>query len=152
MWHKRREHLAKPLDFLKIGHHGSINATPRHKDKDADYEINQILDSLLPLPAENRSPAAQALVSTERSNYRTIPDADLLVELGRRVKNVRHYQDEFALKPEFDINKEINEHFAELEAAWFDKPQPWRTDLEHLLTGAEFVDVIITANDNSGEA
>ena len=29
MWEKHRDtHLKKPLDFLKIGHHGSINATP----------------------------------------------------------------------------------------------------------------------------
>lgn len=28
MWNKRKELLAKPLDFLKVGHHGSFNATP----------------------------------------------------------------------------------------------------------------------------
>src|SRR6185369_4069042 len=41
MWEKHRKtHLSKPLDFLKIGHHGSINATPpplseQPKSKDA---------------------------------------------------------------------------------------------------------------------
>ena len=29
MWEKhRKNHLKEPIDFLKIGHHGSINATP----------------------------------------------------------------------------------------------------------------------------
>ena len=29
MWEKHRDgHLKEPVDFLKIGHHGSINATP----------------------------------------------------------------------------------------------------------------------------
>jgi beta-lactamase superfamily II metal-dependent hydrolase len=144
MWHQRQEHLQKPLDFLKIGHHGSFNATPRRKDKDADYEVNQILDAILPLPAENETPAALALVSTQRANYKTIPDASLLVELGRRVSNGRHYAAAFTTRLDVNIEEDINAFFREQEAEWFDHPQPWRTDLENLLSGALFVDVNLT--------
>ena len=29
MWEERQKHLLEPLDFLKVGHHGSLNATPK---------------------------------------------------------------------------------------------------------------------------
>ncbi len=143
MWKKRRRWLKEPVDFLKIGHHGSINATPRDKTRGADYEINQILDAILPLPPADAEPTAQAVVSTERSYYQPIPESDLLVELGRRVRNTREYQSLFAdqgLDPAAELK-----YYQEEEEDFLGKPQPQRTDLEKLLLDKDYVDVVIDA-------
>jgi hypothetical protein len=69
--------FAKPVDFLKISHHGSHNGTPL-----------QLLDSLLPV---KRKTSAQVLVSTKRNVYGTknpVPDKFLLEELARRSRKV----------------------------------------------------------------
>lgn len=147
MWHERGEHLQQPLDFLKIGHHGSFNATPRREDKDPDYEVNKILDHILPRPGEGEGPpTAQAIVSTKRKQYDPIPDAGLLVELGKRVSNTRSYLSALQENEDFDAQRDIN-LFAEYEATWLDQPQPLRTDMENLLNGAAFIDVEIEAGD-----
>lgn len=147
MWHERKDHLLQPLDFLKIGHHGSINATPRRADKDPDYEVNVILDKILPRPTEGEDPpTAQAIVSTERSHYDPIPEADLLAELGKRVRNTRRYLSELQVNEDFDAQRDVN-LFAEREEMWFDQPQPWRTDMENLLSGKNFVDIEIEPGD-----
>ncbi len=57
--------LSTPIDFLKIGHHGSINATPPPKGKakaDGKPSVTQILDVLLPVPEDGEEPTAQAIV------------------------------------------------------------------------------------------
>lgn len=75
-WVKIREHgksHLKPVDFLKVAHHGSHNGTPL-----------DALDTLLPV---SRAKNAKVLVSTKRNVYGTknpVPDAALLVELRRR--------------------------------------------------------------------
>jgi hypothetical protein len=142
MWHERREALDAPIDFLKIGHHGSTNSTPWNDREDGDAtEPSMILDAILPAPAPGEDGRrATAVVSTLRKNYQTIPKSALLTELGRRVSNVRVYDDALqgAGRRSMDLPK-----FDEFEKAWIGKPQPWRTDLEHLLGGAEFVDVVI---------
>jgi len=143
MWEKRRKWLDAPVDFLKVGHHGSINATPRDKTKKNDYEINQILNAILPLPKRGKKPTAQALVSTERSYYKPIPEADLLVELGRRVANTRRYKSTFTRK-RLDPATALS-HYQEEEEAFLGKPQPQRTDLEKLLFGKDYVDVKISS-------
>lgn len=143
MWKKRKQWLEDPIDFLKVGHHGSINATPREKNKDDDFEINRIFNAILPLPAQGAEPTAQAVVSTERSYYKPIPESDLLVELGRRVANTRDYNAEFT-RAGLDPGAELD-HFHDEEEAFLDKPQPWRTDLEKLLLGKDFMDVLIDA-------
>ena len=145
MWKKRKRWLDDPIDFLKVGHHGSINSTPRDRNKDDDYEINQIFNAILPLPADGEQPTAQAVVSTERSYYKPIPESDLLVELGRRVKNTRDYKAEFdrtGLDPATELK-----HFQEEEEDFLDKPQPLRTDLEKMLLGRDFVDVVLDSSD-----
>jgi len=119
MWHHFGEtELAEPVDFLKVGHHGSYNATPWtvKKSGDAEHPINTILNRLLPLPAEGQPrPERYAVVSTERTNgYPTIPDPALMMELGRRVSNIQGYQ-EPATKKHFVPAGEM---------------QPQRTDLE----------------------
>ena len=140
MWHERRARLEDPIDFLKIGHHGSENATPWNDLEDGSVtEPSTILDAILPLPTGNAKPTARALVSTKRKNYETIPRSALLAELGKRVQNTRNYQ------AELGSGASQLPKFTEFEKPWLNLPQPWRTDCENALTGAEFVDVEIEA-------
>jgi beta-lactamase superfamily II metal-dependent hydrolase len=156
MWEKHRgTHLKAPLDFLKIGHHGSINATPppaseqahtREARKDGVYTI---LDTLLPVPKAGAAPTAMAIVSTEREFYDPIPEGKLLVDLARRVSNTRSYGQRLAKKgidprsiwatPKAKKNK----FFERYEKAFLDQPQPLRTDLEFVAEGRDFVDIEI---------
>jgi hypothetical protein len=91
MWETQHDSLSQPLDFLKIGHHGSENATPwtpPDKKTKKEHPINQILDALLPVPQAGKQPTARAVASTERtSRWPSIPDPALMAELGRRVAN-----------------------------------------------------------------
>lgn len=138
MWKKRKARLDAPIDFLKIGHHGSENATPWNDQEDGSVtEPGTILDAILPLPAATAAPSAKAVVSTRRKNYETIPRAALLAELGRRVSNVRNYQ------AELGAGAAQLPKYTQFEKAWIDLPQPWRTDCERALSGAAFVDVEI---------
>ncbi|HEX2630937.1 MAG TPA: hypothetical protein VHM26_18100, partial [Chitinophagaceae bacterium] len=66
MWNKRKKHLSKPLDFLKVGHHGSINATPWNREADDSHEMNEMFNAILPLPATGKKPTAKCVVSTKR--------------------------------------------------------------------------------------
>ena len=141
MWNVRKNWLNAPLDFLKIGHHGSYNATPWDGDKDGQYEVNQILNAILPRPTGRKRPKAQAIVSTERSTYKSIPRADLLVELGRRVKNTRKYSKEFSDK-NIDIEQEVQN--VEKERPFLADKQPYRTDFEKLLNDSDFVEVSLS--------
>jgi hypothetical protein len=136
MWHERRSKLNSAIHFLKIGHHGSENATPWNELADGSAtEPAAILDAILPLPAGNAKPVAKALVSTKRKNYETIPRSQLLVELGRRVRNTRNYQQALG------TNASQLPKFTEFEKPWLGDSQPLRTDCEHALSGADFVDV-----------
>jgi beta-lactamase superfamily II metal-dependent hydrolase len=84
MWEKRGDDL-KDVDFLKVGHHGSITATP-WVAKDASHTMNKLLDHMLPAPEDDETPTAVAVVSTERTNcWPSIPDPELMEELGKRV-------------------------------------------------------------------
>jgi len=123
--------------------------------------VNQIFNSILPLPSNGEAPSAQCLVSTKRSQYDTIPDAELLVELGKRISNKKNYLEVFAnTEPDFDpfddiFNySKIKEYSQEPsprevgENGWLDLPQPLRTDMESAGKGekkmwpdVEFVDV-----------
>jgi hypothetical protein len=73
MMEKKCSSELKPVDFLKVAHHGSHNGTPL-----------QLLDRLLPV---KRKAHAQVLVSTKRKVYGTqnpVPDEALLKELKSR--------------------------------------------------------------------
>ncbi len=123
MWQERRADLTTPLDFLKIGHHGSENATPwapPDEKTGKEHPISQILDALLPPPTAGETPTAQAVASTQRTlRWPTIPDPALLVEIGRRVANAETgYQDD---PPPKGVAAGL--------------PQPQRTDLAAQLTG-----------------
>jgi beta-lactamase superfamily II metal-dependent hydrolase len=160
MWEKHRlTHLKDPVDFLKIGHHGSINATPpaverqpKPKPGAADLgaaSIYRMLDTLLPVPKPGEKPTAQAIVSTEREFYNPIPECAVLVDLARRVSNTRNYGAEFKKKNKdpqgiwISTKAKKNKFFETYEKEFLDQPQPLRTDLEFELSGAEFIDVEI---------
>jgi beta-lactamase superfamily II metal-dependent hydrolase len=77
IWAKHAKKELKPVDFLKVSHHGSRNGTPLG-----------LLDKLLP---KSRKKKAQVLVSTKRDVYGTktpTPDESLLAELKRRCQKL----------------------------------------------------------------
>lgn len=155
MWEKHRKtHLKTPVDFLKIGHHGSINATPppaSEKPASADISpesVYAILDTILPVPKRGK-PSAQAIVSTEREFYNPIPECKLLVDIARRVSNTRDYGERLKKKG-IDPRKvwattkaKKNKFFETYEKAFLNQPQPLRTDLEFVAEDRDFVDVQI---------
>lgn len=161
MWEKHRDKLLKaPLDFLKVGHHGSHNATPPRSpekvtaggdrnDTAAATSVFEILDTLLPVPKNGKRPTAQAIVSTEREFYTPIPDCSLLVDLGRRVCNTRNYAESLAenqidIPRIWDTTKGKRDQFYErFEKKYLDQPQALRTDLEFELTKQIFIEVEI---------
>jgi hypothetical protein len=138
-WKLRKGELDKPVDFLKVGHHGSINSTPWNDREDGRVtEPSTILDAILPLPNGNAVPKAKAIVSTERTTYKVIPRGTLLLEIGKRVSNTKTYLNELDAEQIADLpNYETH------EKKWLDRPQPLRTDLEARLTGKGFVEVTI---------
>ena len=168
MWHVRKDKLSKPIDFFKVGHHGSYNATPWNRHADANHEVNQIFDAILPLPEPGDPPTAKCVVSTKRKQYKTIPDSELMTEIGRRVCNTRTYLTMFQeADPNFDPDTDIynysvmKSYSAEPtprevgDKGWLDEPQPMRTDmesagkdLEQMLETIEFIDVEIGSNDD----
>ncbi len=156
MWEKHRDtHLSKPLDFLKIGHHGSINATPppaseQRKSTGARTDgVYAILDTILPVPSAGAKPTAMAIVSTEREFYNPIPECKLLVDLARRVSNTRSYGERLAKKgidPKSiwsTTKAKKNNFFEQYEKDFLDQPQPLRTDLELVAEGRDFIDIEI---------
>jgi len=155
MWEMHREtHLKAPLDFLKIGHHGSINATPppeRPKSKKAvEHDVYTILDTILPVPKDGKKPTAQAIVSTEREFYNPIPECKLLVDLARRVSNTRDYGKRLAAKgidPKtvwVTTKAKKNKFFETYEQEFLNQLQPLRTDLEFVTEERDFIDVEIS--------
>jgi hypothetical protein len=138
MWHLHKDKLGKPLDFLKIGHHGSINATPWNDAEDGrQTEPSTILDAILPM---QRSREAKAVASTLRKKYPSIPSAALLVELGKRLQNTKVYERQFTAG---GIKLKDLPFFAEREKRWLGSRQPLRTDFEALLSDEKFVEVEI---------
>lgn len=141
MWNLRQDRLKGPLDFLKVGHHGSENATPWNedieRDSDKPFEPAVILDAILP----QVSPlVAQAAVSTQRSNYKTIPRSPLLNQLGARIANGKSYGPVFK---KAGIDPKTLNKFKEYEEAWFSRIQPPRTDFENITMGAAYIDIQI---------
>lgn len=158
MWEKHKmDLLQRPVDFLKIGHHGSINATPPPRDdspaakKAAKGGVYDILDAILPVPKVGTKPKAQAIISTEREFYNPIPECRVMVDVARRVSNTVNYGASFAkkgIKPEslWATPKAKKYKFYETyEKHYLNQPQPLRTDLETALNGSSFVEVEIQA-------
>jgi beta-lactamase superfamily II metal-dependent hydrolase len=150
MWERfYSDQLSKPIDFLKVGHHGSHNSTPwisdpnKRKASQRNLGIGSLLDTLLPKPTSGRATAG-AIVSTQRNREPTVPDGPLLVELGNRVKTVRKYS--VTMKKKGIDPRTIWEPSAsstespyqEYEKPYLNQPQPLRTDLEgHLSDSAQ---------------
>jgi beta-lactamase superfamily II metal-dependent hydrolase len=159
MWEKHRKtHLKGPVDFLKVGHHGSTNATPHPPElrepgskPPAPGGVYTILDTILPVPKNGKKPTAQALVSTEREDYAPIPESKLLVNLASRVRNTCNYGEglrKAGIDPQsiWVSNRAKNGNYFETrEKEFLDLPQPIRTDLEFVLNQKDFVDVLIDA-------
>jgi beta-lactamase superfamily II metal-dependent hydrolase len=145
MWQKTGSEFKQPIDFIKIGHHGSCNATPWIPGADQDHEVNEILDAILPLPSGASQTEAQAIASTERTNsYETIPSPDLLVEVGKRIKDSQKYYDRLRNKdPQFFTKPPFKQLWSYEKEELLKQPQPWRTDLEGFLTGKKYVEVKI---------
>jgi hypothetical protein len=141
MWSQRNDLLNAPLDFLKIGHHGSTNATPWSDGSDKATEPSRILDAILPIPPHGPA-TAKAVVSTARKNYAVIPESALLVDIGRRVANVRNYAE--ALEAEGIDPKDLP-LYGRYEKKFLGSPQPMRTDCEFMLTKQPYVDVELEA-------
>jgi hypothetical protein len=154
MWEKHRAtHLKDAVDFLKIGHHGSINATPppaeTRPEKAPLDGIYAVLDTILPVPEGGAEPTAQAVVSTEREFYDPIPECERLVDLARRVRNTSSYGARLREK-KIDpasvwatTKAKKNKFFETYEKKFLDQPQPVRTDLELVIDGRDFIDVEI---------
>lgn len=137
MWKLRKDRLNGALAFLKIGHHGSVNATPWGQTAASNGEPLAILNAILPVSSKAK---AKAVVSTHRSNYETIPRTDLLAEIGKRVSNTKTYAAAFR---QAGLATSNVPKFGEFESKSFDKPQPLRTDLERMLGSQGFIDVEI---------
>jgi beta-lactamase superfamily II metal-dependent hydrolase len=117
---KKVRHLAKRIDFLKVGHHGSVNGTPFVDQEGAKQEV---LDKLLPT-----SNKGLIVVSTEAGKHgeeKEVPYPELMVELGRRAANAKKYSED----PHHPT-----------------KRQPERTDYAPLAPGQKvrFVDVTLS--------
>lgn len=138
MWNLRKKQLSGALAFLKIGHHGSVNATPWGQTAAGSKgEPLAILDAILPTASKAN---AKAVVSTHRGNYPTIPRTDLLAEIGKRVSNTKTYAASFK---NAGLRTSMVPKFGEFERESFAKPQPLRTDLERMLNSQKFIDVEI---------
>lgn len=136
MWNLRRPLLEGGLSFYKVGHHGSINATPWGSTPSASRgEPLAILDAILPVSSKGQ---ATAIVSTRRGNYATIPNTELLAEIGKRVSNTRLYDDAFR---QAEVDTSVVPKFADYEKTSFGALQPLRTDLERILQAQGYVDV-----------
>jgi hypothetical protein len=138
MWNLHKDKLDGALAFYKIGHHGSVNATPWGQTAAASKgEPLAILDAILPVRSKAK---AKAIVSTHRGNYPTIPRTDLLAEIGQRVANTKTYATAFK---QAGVKTSEVPQFAEFESKSFARPQPLRTDLERMLGAKGFIDVEI---------
>jgi beta-lactamase superfamily II metal-dependent hydrolase len=156
MWEKHKKGLLqRPVDFLKIGHHGSINATPPSRDERSTAKrapkggVYDILDAILPIPKAGLNPKAQAIISTEREFYNPIPECRVMTEVARRVGNTRNYGASFAqkgIKPESlwcSPKAKKYKFYETYEKDYLNQAQPLRTDLEFALNGSPFVEVEI---------
>jgi beta-lactamase superfamily II metal-dependent hydrolase len=124
--------LSQPLDFLKVGHHGSVNATP-WSESNPPPVTNSILDALVK-PAER---PCQIGVSAERwSKYqRTIPYKSLMEELGARAQKSCLYEEADHYE---QVNQTAKQKINLDYCVGEDKRQPKRTDLNY--QDPEYVD------------
>ncbi len=134
MWDQKRAELEKPVDFFKLSHHGSKNATPWTPPKASTgkpYAVSSILDALVPPVSTDQDRKCYAVASTERTSaWKSIPNPELLEELGKRIKNAYTYS-EHTSAPHLNNTT----------------PQPQRTDLDPTIhqENNEYIDFLFTA-------
>ena len=122
MWARHNPQLNSPLDFYKVGHHGSVNATPWKKADPITGEespLNEILNKILPYPQNGGPRQGYAVVSTRRKNFASIPDPDLMMDLGKRVINF-----------DMDYVEEATDKITPDDLVPPNTAQPQRTDLD----------------------
>lgn len=105
-----RQLLLRPLDLLKVSHHGSHNGTP-FLEGGKEQVLAQILDP-------ERSQIVVSTVSGKHGVTNPVPYPALLRELGQLAANRRRY---------------ANDHAPDMRAV----DQPQRTDLEPSVTGKD---------------
>ena len=89
---KSKGHLDKPLDFLKVSHHGSVNGSP-FNDKDGAQP--PVLNKILPAGGD-----AKMVISTlagKHGEKKVVPYPELLKELGKRAGNSKKYSSDHSL-------------------------------------------------------
>ena len=74
----RDKGVLRPVHFVKVSHHGSINGTER-----------DVLDDVLPLVAPDGRPR-HAVVSTHDDDWDSVPDTDTLDAVSQPVHAGRH--------------------------------------------------------------
>jgi beta-lactamase superfamily II metal-dependent hydrolase len=104
------EILLKPLDLLKVSHHGSHNGTPF-----LEGGKERVLKEML---KPERSHVVVSTVPGKHGKKNPVPYPSLLAELGKRAANGRRY---------------ANDHNEEMRTV----DQPQRTDLEPSVPGKE---------------
>lgn len=145
LWENHKEEFdpEHPLDFWKIGHHGSINATPYVHPEPGKFEhpVNEIFNQLLPQGRDD----LHAIISTQRRKYPSIPDKHLMEELGRRVAMTRTYDEEEFLKSMEPLGGEWEPGTKAEVIVSQDVQQPLRTDLEYQYNDGNrvpFIDIV----------
>jgi hypothetical protein len=123
--------------------------------------IKQFLLLLAGMAEDGNEPTAQCLVSTKRKQFDTIPDSELLTELGCRVSNIKKNLEAFAqaesnFDPDQDIfNYSVMKTYSKPSSprdvedkGWLDQDQPIRTEMEsagkgekNMVQTVEFIDV-----------
>lgn len=99
-------HLSKPIDLLKVGHHGSINGSPFSAEEGFDHAV---LDNLL--PEQGQGLAVVSTLAGKHGETNPVPYPKLMEELGRRITNACEYRDNPGVKqpPRTDLeNKHID--------------------------------------------
>lgn len=90
MLDRAKPYLKDTVDFLKVGHHGSINATPLP-------EITTPAGKLANLVSKRKS---EIVVSTKTGTYPGMPARAVMEELGKRAKNAKKYDARWGKQPE----------------------------------------------------
>jgi beta-lactamase superfamily II metal-dependent hydrolase len=78
--------LSTRLDFLKVGHHGSVNGSPYVDKQDAKQVV---LDKIL--PKRGKAKVVVSTISGKHGDKKEVPYIQLMKELGLRCTNSREY-------------------------------------------------------------
>jgi beta-lactamase superfamily II metal-dependent hydrolase len=92
--------LKKPIDFLKVSHHGSCTGTPFDLTN-INSPINIILESILPEKNANQAKAVvSTLENTIKADLNPVPHPDLMKQLAKRICNTGIYPPQSGKQPQ----------------------------------------------------